>query len=275
MQPILNRRPLALAAAGLTLTAVAAVAAAPAAADTLLETFDGDTLATTDLTLLDRDADGSTTFAIVNQAAGDDALQILLDSSETARAQVADATPFDSFLVSADVSPTTFDFTSGAVGVFALGGPQPTVIEGNDAGYHVQVRNDGFNGDTYVLRLFDDNVALATSAAFDLSAGSNLTSFNLALAGALQPGGDLLLTATFTPDAADNPNGLAPIVLSETIAAGDVESKSSLFGVRQSIFGNNDLDVTYDNVVVDVTAVPEPASLGVLGLAGLALRRRR
>ena len=244
---------------------------------TLLETFDGDTVASQSLTLANRDA-GGTTFSIVNQAAGDDALLISQSGGggDVAFAAATDATPFASFVVSADLIANNFNFTNGNVGLFALGGdPLAGPSTGNDQGYNLILRNLNNNSSTFSLQLRDDETLLAESAAnFDVTTGPNGSSdpFSLSLTGTRQANGDLTLTGTFTPTAAS----LTPITLTGTVAAAAVENKSSLFGVRQGSISNNLLAVQYDNVRVDVAAVPEPTTAAVLvGLGGLTLARRR
>ena len=265
----------------LVIPAIAALALANAAAQgvqgaTLLETFDGDTLASQSLTLSNRDA-GGTTFSIVNQTAGDDALLISQSggSGDVAFAAATDATPFSSFVVSADLIVNSLNFTNGNVGLFALGGdPLVGPSTGNDQGYNLILRNLNNSSGTYTLQLRDDDVVLAeTAATFDVTNASGSSDpFGVSLTGTLQANGDLTLVGTLTPTT----TSFAPATLTGTVAAAAVESKSSLFGVRQGSISNNLLAVQYDNVLVDVTAVPEPATAGgVLAALGLLASRRR
>jgi len=255
---------------------LAAASALPAAGVTIVETFDGDTLATQSLDLVTRDSEG--TFTIVNQGPGDDAIELATGSGgagETMRAQTLDATDFGAFTVSADVSPQSINSTAGRTGVFALGSFTLGNSDGPNTGYQLQVVGE-FNSNNFFLRLLDSGVELIKSSVFDLTDGGNATSYNLSLVGTLLPGGDLDLDGTFTPDPADNPNGLSVITLNATIDAANVSAGGNRYGVHHAVFGNNNMAIQYDNITVDVTPIPEPASAGLVlgGLLMLAGRRR-
>ncbi len=178
--------------------------------------------------------------------------------------------------MAADVTPTTLNFTASVQGVFALGGGLLD-YDGDEAGYSLNLYNTSFNSSDFVVRLLDDDAVLAESAVFDITAsGGSAGTYTLSLVGSVLASGDLDLVGSLTPDPLSNPNAIAPIVLSSTVAAGDIESRSSLYGVRQSTYGNNTAQISYDNVAVNVVPVPEPTAVaGVMGLAGLMLKRRR
>jgi len=249
------------------LAAAAAIIAVPAMANTVVESFDGDTAEpnTTAFELASRGDETplETAFSIVSQGPDDDALRIAIDPiaktfGDTGRAQVRDLTVFSTFTVSTDVVAETINFTDGGISVFALASTAiDGGVEGPLAGYQFQVDNVGFNSDKFRARLLGGGMTLAESGEFDLTFFNHPASFKLRLTGTRQPGGDLELVGTFTPGT-PNQNDLAPIILTATVGSADFDRAASLYGVRQVVTGNNDIVAVYDDVTVEVAPAPEP-----------------
>ena len=77
-----------------------------------------------------------------------------------------------------------------------------------------------------------------------------------------------------TPLAGDpNPNTYQTTVFLDGVQYGGTASVTK--GIGFMTLGSNVGNTTYDNFTLDITAVPEPAMAGVLGLAGMVLTRRR
>ncbi|MEM6550547.1 MAG: PEP-CTERM sorting domain-containing protein [Planctomycetota bacterium] len=203
------------------------------------------------------------------------------------------AFPDGDFILAVDVNPTTFTNTGGLISLRAF--------ENNDAflnfgvGLGVQT-GFGASGDDATLQFFVGNSALPSpgpteAAVFQHSTGGNETAYRLTLIGDFDDdvtplNGDLVLTGIFTPDAAQNPNGLPEITISTTIDQATLGTLGlnfgarTFFGIQQSGSTNNDMNITYDNFLLANTAdlasvIPEPASLGLLTLGMLCLVSRR
>ncbi|MEM1012277.1 MAG: hypothetical protein AAGI46_08650 [Planctomycetota bacterium] len=281
--------PTLLAAAVIGTGLVASAGAAP-----ITEDFDGETTGSQALGLVSQNSEAL--FSIVNQGVGDDALQVELPAGlnsipgnpagERARGQIADATAFSGFSVSASVSPERIRSSGGQIGVFAAASDQTSFNADLDLGYHARIRATALNFNaTFVLELLDGETVLDS---FDFGANGLVTgsfgagtedavAFDLSLVGVVDGNGDLNLTATFTPDAADNPTGATLQVLSGTVDAVDVGLGAGLYGVQTSMPAGNPLITSFDDVAIDVTPIPEPgaAAAGLLGLGSLLARRSR
>lgn len=248
--------------------AASALAAGPAvsAATLFEEDFDGDTNATTSLNLQSRDNSGETTLTVAG-----DKLNILTTNSDYGSASTGVVIAGD-FTVSADVSPNSINFTAGSIDIFAFANFAPT----DDTGYAARLANDGFSGSQFNLDVVAFGTTIGSIALGDITAPDPGT-FTLALDGQFQGNGDLLLTASFTPSATDNPSGLTTQSVSGTVAAIDVDTSSTLTGVRHGIFGGNDIDTDFDNfqVLTPDVVIPEPSSAALAGLGALCMLQRR
>ena len=251
--------PAALAALPAALAALAVAPIAPGAyAAVLTETFDGDTLATTDFDIASRD--GEAQISIVSQSPGDDALSVIVpggNEGDLVRGSVTDDTAFSSFNVSAEYTAVQANFTVFSGGVFALG------TTGTQTGYQARVVTVPFTGD-FRIELLDGTQLLGSSPTFTGVEGST---FTIDLSGVVGPNGDLLLSGT---------NGTQTVTA--TVDAADVSFGDRVFGFETgNIFGNNGSNGQVDNVTVSVVPVPEPgtAALAAGGAALLLGRRRR
>lgn len=242
--------------------ALAASAFVPTAhAATLLETFDGDTIATTDLTIALRDNNDDTAVTIVSQAAGDDALnfrtqrdQSNADDGEVLRATVVDNTPVSSFTISADVTTLTQNFVSSFNGLLAGGS-----TGFNNDGYRVRVVQPLF-GTSYELQLLSGNDTLESVA---IAANPTGSTYTLSLTGSIDGAGDLQLTGT---------NGTETVT--GTVGASGVNFGANVYGLESGVFfTNNPFESQYDNVSIEV--IPEPGSLALAAGGLLLLARRR
>lgn len=252
---------------GLT-TLMAAALSVPASGDIVFsENFDG---GSNSMTLTSRDNSGESQFTLV-----DDQLTILTTSAD-ASAATANVAITDNFSVSVDLQIDRINFSNGFVEVLALSNGSSAVVSSAEPSSFVsaRIRNDGNSSSSYDLRVF----GFGSSNSIDIyditNNGSTSRLVNLMIAGEFQGNGDLLLTATLTPDPLDNPAGELVQTVSLTVASGDVDLSGTEVGFRQRIFGNNDIDTNYDNFNVDI--VPEPGSLTLASLGALlCLRRRR
>ena len=66
---------------------------------------------------------------------------------------------------------------------------------------------------------------------------------------------------------------IAPFMTNVILIEHPMLHTGSFFGFRNRTVNTATTDISYDNF--EVVAVPEPASLGLIGLAGLPLLRRR
>ncbi|MEM6333013.1 MAG: hypothetical protein AAF823_06705 [Planctomycetota bacterium] len=193
------------------------------------------------------------------------------------------------FTISVDVAPTKFTNTGGTISLRAF--------ENNDAFLNFGVgvglvTGFGVAGDDATLSFFIGNTPLASpgpdeSATFVHSLAGDETSYNLLLSGdfvndASPADGDLILTAIFTPDPADNPNGLAPITITTTVDQATVATLGinfaarRFFGITQAGSAGNDLNVTYDNFLLtdEALVIPEPGAMALAAVGGLAILSR-
>lgn len=196
---------------------------------------------TTSLSFASRDDEKESRFSSLP-----DELNILVVADDTAAASTTVSGLSGDFSLSVDVVANVIAYSAGTVGVFGFSAYAP----GED-GLVARVRNDGFTADSYVLEILVNGSASEVSEPFNLTEDpSSATGFNLKLTGNYAPDGSLVLTADLTPDPSNNPASLPPVAISSTIAVKDLELNGSLFGIRQSIFGNNKLDTSYRNFTI-------------------------
>lgn len=149
------------------------------------------------------------------------------------------------FTVSVDLKDPKTAWTFGHVGVFAHGVNQ---FPGN--GYSLLVRATK-SSDEWRLELRGPGDRVVTSAVFDLTKKNNETSYQLTLTGTFahpEGKGDLTLKGVLLPDRKDNPNQLAPIVLTVVVPEADVELKPTQWGIRHS--GGNQAEAVFDNFLI-------------------------
>jgi hypothetical protein len=159
-------------------------------------------------------------------------------------------------------------YGTNLIGVATTG---TTSVDANS--YWTDINSNKTTPSSTVLRLFQNNgtasTAIATSMAFSSFAYD--TNYLLTLSGTYNSSGALTLTGTVA--LATTPG--TPIVSIATPSPITPFAGLSVFGMRQAAGTSGSNTTTYDNLLV--TATPEPATLGFLGVAGaiLGLRRRR
>ncbi|MEM6504005.1 MAG: PEP-CTERM sorting domain-containing protein [Planctomycetota bacterium] len=168
-----------------------------------------------------------------------------------------------------DIGGNSFDFATPRVGLTALG-TDPSVSNGNfnDSGIYAYVEANGATSTSYDFNIANDGAILATSAVFDITSFSATEAdFSISLSGVFDSSGNLDLVATLT----DNRAGSSLVIpdLTTTVLAADVPTGNN-YGLRINNQSNN-ISVNIDNLSV---VIPEPASLALLGLGGLALLGR-
>ncbi|MEM1167130.1 MAG: hypothetical protein AAGI30_12675 [Planctomycetota bacterium] len=215
-------------------------------AQSFADNFDGPTPTT--MVLDSNNALNSLPSNVVFTDTGD-VLGINVTDADTGSASTTLTTDGD-FRVSADITIAdgpngNIDFTAGFVAIFAYSGFAP----GNTNGIEFRVENVGFTQDEYQATVFNNGDQVAQSAIFDLTGPTfdAAGTFNLELIGVAQPGGDLDVTATLTPDPSTTLAGSGPVVVTGTIAAAAYDQAPDGFGFRQSIFGGNDITAQWDN----------------------------
>ena len=98
--------------------------------------------------------------------------------------------------------------------------------------------------------------------------GLNTINANYIQLGAGTGGWDNLITASISDPLAAGDANFAVEIVNASTGADDVN-------ISGAALNNSSGNWRYDNVVISGTAVPEPASMGLLGLAGVALLKRR
>ncbi|MEM1167131.1 MAG: hypothetical protein AAGI30_12680 [Planctomycetota bacterium] len=188
-------------------------------------------------------------------------LGITLTGPEAASAAVLFPNPGD-FVVSATVtiepsSGGNVDFTAGELSVFARSDFGPD----SQRGIELRVQNVAFDSSSYEVRIVVPSGVLASSPTFDLTGPgfNNAGTFSLELRGLTLPSGSLLLTGTFTPDPGTAAGPAGPIVLNATYDPAGLPSGQDQYGIRQYIFGNNQISARWDDVEVSVSEPTSPA----------------
>jgi autotransporter-associated beta strand protein len=113
--------------------------------------------------------------------------------------------------------------------------------------------------------LVSDQVAMTNAAVGDFVANDNVVNFTDLSAGNLAIGQYILITS-------DTANTYSGLTLSGSDIIGGLAIGSGLTGYTA------DLEVSGNNIVLDITAVPEPTTVALIGLGGLAalvIRRRK
>ncbi|MEM7576921.1 MAG: PEP-CTERM sorting domain-containing protein [Planctomycetota bacterium] len=157
-----------------------------------------------------------------------------------------------------------FNYTQGNTGVVAYADASIITSEAvGDTGIYAYVDEFNTSGSGYQFVVANDGAVIATSSSFDLTDGS--PDFTIDLAGSFDGSGNLQITASLTDINGANNQTLTPLIAAVDVPAGDQ------FGVRVSP-GFNGYEVGVDNLSV---VVPEPGSLTLGALGGLALLARR
>lgn len=224
---------------------------------------------------------GQLTAAQTSLGAANDYLRLIGSTAVQAQRAVPiyDATPGDGA-----ATKSLFQAVPGGAGVTVSADVQ---FSANNASYGVYFVN-GADRTKAVLALFNvnssgalDNIRFtsATSAGWDPASNGNPTETNLSL------------TAASNADAGVNTGAFAPISVTYSINASNRIVLSMTAGSRTLVSAPITGTTAFSNVEVgfrlspggdaqtvdvdNVSIVPEPAALSLLGLAGLALVRRR
>jgi PEP-CTERM motif len=172
------------------------------------------------------------------------------------------------FVVSANVTPTSLGVWSGSTGLVAASSTDR--LGGWSSSYYAGEL--GLAGSSVSLWLTQSNPGDYATGLTSVPFGAvNLnTTYAMTLLGHYTPDG---LTLSFTVTEAGNP-AFTPVTVTTDIAAADIPANlGNSFGVRDTLQAGS-VTLTYSNFAVG-TSVPEPVSLGIIGLSAMGLMARR
>jgi len=136
-------------------------------------------------------------------------------------------------------------------------------------GYILRVKTNDFQDTGGSLELVVGNAVLDSDDFGDLTEEFDVFDVTLELTGSFQTNGDLQLTGVLT----DREDGDDNATVTGTVLAADLLG-GDIYGAYHTAYGNNNSDIEFDNIGIDVVPEPSTLMLGIAGGAFLAFRRR-